>query len=191
MAGTYFIGRTRLSRPIYHTNRCRRYFVPATQPPDPIYSQPAVQIRKRPDHFSDCSFCFRRCGADNRCRNVELRYTVTRHADRSGTEGHFSKTEWTFSWSASPEVRGHTSERPAVSAHINIESGDRRRGHRDLVGRYEGIRRRPILRSSVGGIARRPKPNHWTHIIHRLPGSTKQTDRAEGGRSDTCVAAVL
>jgi hypothetical protein len=64
----------------------------------------------------------------------------------------------------------------------------RRRGHRDFVGRDEGIRRRPILRSGVSGIAGRPKPNHWTDLIHRFLDSAKQTDRTEGGRGDACPA---
>ena len=64
----------------------------------PIHSQSAVQIRERPDRFSDRAFRFRRHGGDHRCRNVELRYTARGHAVRTGTERYLSEVEWTLSW---------------------------------------------------------------------------------------------
>ena len=76
MASGHFIRHARLSRPIYHASRCRRDLVAGIHATKPIHSQSAVQIRERPDHFSDCAFRFRRHGGDNRCRNVELRYTA-------------------------------------------------------------------------------------------------------------------
>ena len=54
--------------------RCRPDLVAGGQAAEPIHSQSSIQIRTRPDHFSDCPCRFRNLGSDDRSGNVELRY---------------------------------------------------------------------------------------------------------------------
>ena len=111
----------------------------AAKRPNQFTLSPPFKSAKRPDYFSDCSRRFGSPGNSNRSGNVELRYPAGRNALRTGSEGYLSRIKGTLSWSARPKVRSHTSERPAVPAHINHESGERRRRYRNLMGGDTGV----------------------------------------------------
>jgi hypothetical protein len=105
--------------------------------------------------------------------------------------GHSSDPEGALSWSARPEVRSCTSERSSVPAHIDYQSGDRWRRHRNLMGDDEGIDGGPSYGLALAGLFGGLGLTIGLTLFIDFFGSTKQTDRTEGRRSDACVAAVF